>query len=218
MLYVFLITLHYIKKVLICFRDDNSDDEDKQEIKVEREEDMGKVVCVEVGDKKKSKDNWFPGLIVAPNAQDSVKIDIEDEYLVRSFKDGRYYTVPKSETVEFTREVGSKVENATLKQAVEKAILFLDKSDLPPHWDREQLFGLVDFPSDTDASDTDSMDDEPREEKDHFVAQLYKFMDDRGTPINKGPMISSRDVDLYKLFKVSFQVKLIFNDTRNVKV
>lgn len=45
-------------------------------------------------------------------------------------------------------------------------------------------------------------DDEPREEKDHFVAQLYKFMDDRGTPINKGPTINSRDVDLYKLFKV----------------
>lgn len=48
-----------------------------------------------------------------------------------------------------------------------------------------------------------SSDDEPREEKDHFVAQLYKFMDDRGTPINKGPTIGTRDVDLYKLFKVN---------------
>ena len=27
-------------------------------------------------------------------------------------------------------------------------------------------------------------------------------MDDRGTPINKGPIIGTRDVDLYKLFKV----------------
>jgi hypothetical protein len=27
-------------------------------------------------------------------------------------------------------------------------------------------------------------------------------MDDRGTPINKGPIIGSKDVDLYKLFKV----------------
>lgn len=34
------------------------------------------------------------------------------------------------------------------------------------------------------------------------MAQLYKFMDDRGTPINKGPIIGTRDVDLYKLFKV----------------
>lgn len=163
---------------------------------------MGKVVCVEISDKKKSKDNWFPGLIVAPNAQDSVKIDVEDEYLVRSFKDGRYYTVPKRETTEFTRDLGAKVDIPTLKMAVEKAISFLDKDDLPPHWDRDVLFGMTDYTSESDGSDTDSTDDEPREEKDHFVAQLYKFMDDRGTPINKGPMISSRDVDLYKLFKV----------------
>ncbi|XP_065200324.1 AT-rich interactive domain-containing protein 4B isoform X3 [Planococcus citri] len=182
--------------------EDNSDNESKRERKIEREEDMGKVVCVEVGDKKKSKDNWFPGLIVAPNAQDSVKIDVEDEYLVRSFKDGRYYTVPKRETVEFTREVGSKVDHPTLKMAVEKAISFLDKDDLPPHWDREVLFGMADYTSESDGSDTDSTDDEPREEKDHFVAQLYKFMDDRSTPINKGPVISSKDVDLYKLFKI----------------
>ena len=47
-----------------------------------------------------------------------------------------------------------------------------------------------------------SSDDEPSEEKDRFVAQLYKFMDDRGTPINKGPVIGSRDLNLYRLFKL----------------
>lgn len=46
-------------------------------------------------------------------------------------------------------------------------------------------------------------DDEPREEKDHFVAQLYKYMEECNTPINKGPTIASRDLDLYKLFRVS---------------
>ena len=32
---------------------------------------IGRVVCVEVTDKKqtKTKENWFPGLVVAPNAQ-----------------------------------------------------------------------------------------------------------------------------------------------------
>lgn len=81
----------------------------------------------------------------------------------------------------------------------------MDKDELPPHWDRELLFGLDDAStaSDSDAAfESDSSDDEPREEKDHFVAQLYKFMDDRGTPINRGPSISGKDVDLYKLFKV----------------
>ena len=48
-------------------------------------------MCVELGDKKHQtkKDNWFPGLVVAPTAQDTVRIRIRDEYLVRSFKDGR---------------------------------------------------------------------------------------------------------------------------------
>lgn len=47
-----------------------------------------------------------------------------------------------------------------------------------------------------------SSDDEPREEKDHFVAQLYKFMEECGTPINSGPTVGNKDLDLYKLFKV----------------
>jgi len=50
------------------------------------------------------------------------------------------YTVPKTEAVEFTKEVGLKVENHALKVAVEKALIFLDRDELPPHWDREQLF------------------------------------------------------------------------------
>ena len=51
---------------------------------------MGKIVCVESTDKKKnSKDSWFPALIVCPSAQDTVKIRTKDEYLVRSFRDGR---------------------------------------------------------------------------------------------------------------------------------
>lgn len=47
-----------------------------------------------------------------------------------------------------------------------------------------------------------SSDDEPCEEKDRFVAQLYKFLDEAGTPLNKTPTIASRDVDLHKLFRV----------------
>jgi len=39
-------------------------------------------------------------------------------------------------------------------------------------------------------------------EKDHFITQLYKFMDDRGTPLGEVPAINDIDVDLYKLFKV----------------
>lgn len=88
--------------------------------------------------------------------------------------------------------------------AVQAALDYLSADALPAHWDRDVLFALAaDRSSDTEASasDSDTSDDEPREEKDHFVAQLYKYMDDRGTPLNKGPSICNRDVDLYRLFR-----------------
>lgn len=183
-------------------QEDSSDDDDDQETKEilhEKEEHIGKVVCVENSDtnkKKAPKENWFPGLVVAPQAQDTVRIRVKDEYLVRSFKDGRYYTVPKKEATEFTRAAASKQEGT----AVQAALEYLDRSVLPPHWDRDVLFGLSAVLSDFEQEDdSESSDDEPREEKDHFVAQLYKYMDDRGTPLNKGPSIINRDVDLYRL-------------------
>lgn len=76
---------------------------------------------------------------------------------------------------------------------------------MPAHWDREVLFDLDDSSSVNDSkigSDGESSDDETAEEKDHFVAQLYKFMDDSGTPINKAPTINGRDLDLYRLFRI----------------
>ncbi|XP_059485195.1 AT-rich interactive domain-containing protein 4A isoform X2 [Neocloeon triangulifer] len=182
--------------------DDSMDDDGpkKGKKKEEREADIGKVVCVEVGDKKKVKDNWFPGLVVEPTAQDTVKINVKDEYLVRSFKDGRYYTVPKKEAFEFTREIGAKVDNNSLKAAVDKAVLFLDKDELPPHWDRDLLFGLEESSdSDTDGSDSES---ERQEDKDQFVAKLFTFMEGCGSPINNAPSIYDEDLDLHKLFKV----------------
>lgn len=123
---------------------------------------------------------------------------MKDEYLVRSFKDGRYYTVPKKEATHFTREAAAKQDGP----AVQAALEYLDCDVLPAHWDRDALFGLSNSSSEDDGEmDSDSSDDEPREEKDRFVAQLYKYMDDRGTPLNKVPSIQSRDVDLYRLFR-----------------
>ncbi|XP_055528529.1 AT-rich interactive domain-containing protein 4A isoform X2 [Wyeomyia smithii] len=185
---------------------DESSDEDDEPVPnarantSDKEENIGKVVCVESTDNKRKnpKENWFPGLVVAPTAQDTVRIRVKDEYLVRSFKDGRYYTVPKKEATEFTRDCTNKSEVA----AVSAALDFMDNDTLPAHWDREALFGMAGSCSDSEQElETDSSDDEPTEEKDHFVAQLYKFMDDRGTPLNKVPSIINRDVNLYRLFR-----------------
>lgn len=57
-----------------------------------------------------------------------------------------------------------------------------------------------DYGDEEDSSNTSSSDDYSSEDKDMFVAQLYKFMDDRGTPMNKLPTINKIDIDLHKLF------------------
>ncbi|GJQ66478.1 hypothetical protein Trydic_g4472 [Trypoxylus dichotomus] len=186
-------------------KEDSSEGEAEEENEPDLEiysADIGRVVSVETGEKKRNKDNWFPGVIVMPTAQPTVKIIVKEEYLVRSFKDGRYYTVPKKDASEFTREMGARVESHHLAEAVEKALKYLDEDELPIHWDRSILFNSQNQYTDSEENFTDSSDDEPREEKDHFVAQLYKFMDDSGTPLNKSPMISNRDVDLYRLFRI----------------
>lgn len=73
-------------------REDSSEGEGEEENEPDLElysEDIGKVVSVETSDKKRNKDNWFPGLIVTPSAQPTVRINVKDEFLIRSFKDGR---------------------------------------------------------------------------------------------------------------------------------
>ena len=51
--------------------------------------------------------------------------------------------MPKNEATEFNKDLATKIENSALKIAVEKAILFIEKNELPPHWDRDSLFGNV---------------------------------------------------------------------------
>lgn len=48
---------------------DEDDESDAKEIVNEKEEHIGKVVCVETESKKKDKEKWFPALVVAPTAQ-----------------------------------------------------------------------------------------------------------------------------------------------------
>lgn len=53
----------------------------------EKDPDLGKVVAVDFGDRRK-RDNWYPGLVVPQPAQSTIKI-AKEEYLIRSFKDGK---------------------------------------------------------------------------------------------------------------------------------
>ncbi|XP_077530282.1 uncharacterized protein LOC144142565 isoform X1 [Haemaphysalis longicornis] len=188
---------------------------------------VGRVASLDIGDKRK-RDSWAPVLIVNPAAAagcNSVTVPPpRDDVIVRSFRDARFLQVSKRDLREFSREAGSRAESNVLRLAVDRAVTFLDRGELPTGWRADQL--LLTVPSarapsaspsssadagsnsasapDDDGHDSQSdvSDDEPSEEKDRFVAQLYKFMDERGTPINKGPAMAGRDLNLYRLFRV----------------
>lgn len=73
-------------------RDESSDEEVEEENEPDLEgytQDIGRVVSVETGEHKRGKEKWFPGLIVIPSAQPTVKINVKDEFLIRSFRDDR---------------------------------------------------------------------------------------------------------------------------------
>ncbi|CAC5374102.1 AT-rich interactive domain-containing protein 4B [Mytilus coruscus] len=134
---------------------------------------VGKVMVLDHIDKRKQQ---VPVLVVLPDAQppDPKK---KDHILVKSFKDGKFIHAQRKELKEFARDVAIKNEDKALKAALEKTLMYYDTQDLPVDWDHDELLGTDD---DEDFNEEESSDDEPNEAKDCFVAQLYKFMDDRG--------------------------------------
>ncbi|XP_077492806.1 uncharacterized protein LOC144103954 isoform X2 [Amblyomma americanum] len=202
---------------------------------------IGRVASLDTGDKRK-RDSWAPVLIVNPvaaAAQPNISSPLpRDDVVVRSFRDAKFLQVSKRDLREFSREAGLRAESNALRLAVDRALAFLDRGELPTGWQGDSLLLLrsgsvppapsrstagstgsaspasssadagsnsASAPDDDDGghdSQSDVSDDEPSEEKDRFVAQLYKFMDERGTPINKGPAMAGRDLNLYRLFRV----------------
>ena len=63
--------------------------------------------------------------------------------------------MPKKEATAFTKELGAKVTLGSLRTAVDKAMEYLTTDILPPHWDRDLLFGMDISEQDTDATESD---------------------------------------------------------------
>ncbi|XP_053407670.1 AT-rich interactive domain-containing protein 4B-like isoform X2 [Mercenaria mercenaria] len=173
------------------------DDSPRKKYRGKNQELVGKIMFYETGDRKKTQ--TVPALVVLPDAN-PIELKNKDHVLIRSFKDGKFMSVARKELSNFARETVLKSEDKSLKPAMEKALLYIDNRELPATWNKEEMLGSDDDEGDEEEDTSD--DDEISEEKDRFVAQLYKFSDDRGTPINKGPSLGTKDLNLYKLFKV----------------
>src|SRR5699024_9674378 len=58
------------------------------------------------------------------------------------------------------------------------------------------------FENEEDAQERQRRQQKQNDERDMFVAKLYKFMDERGTPINSCPQVNGIDLNLYKLYRI----------------
>ncbi|XP_043332980.1 AT-rich interactive domain-containing protein 4B isoform X1 [Cervus elaphus] len=190
----------------------SSSDEDEDDRK-QIDELLGKVVCVDYVSLDKKKALWFPALVVCPDCSDEIAVK-KDNILVRSFKDGKFTSVPRKDVHEITSDTVPKPD-AVLKQAFDQALEFHKSRTIPANWKTE----LKEDSSSSEAEEEEEEEDDEKEkednsseeeeeiepfpeERENFLQQLYKFMEDRGTPINKRPVLGYRNLNLFKLFRL----------------
>ncbi|GCB73267.1 hypothetical protein scyTo_0006697 [Scyliorhinus torazame] len=105
-----------------------------------------------------------------------------------------------------------------VKQALEEAQKFYHQRIVPESWKVDMSVILESSSSDEEEEEEEAENDEEDEEKkqeseeeldpeerDNFLQQLYKFMEDRGTPINKPPVLGYKDLNLFKLFRLVYR-------------
>ncbi|XP_064564570.1 AT-rich interactive domain-containing protein 4B isoform X3 [Zonotrichia leucophrys gambelii] len=186
----------------------SSSDEDEDDRK-QSDELLGKVVCVDCFSVDKKKALWFPALVVCPDCSDDIAVK-KDNILVRSFKDGKFVSVPRKDVREISET--SPKPDALLKQAFDQALEFRKTRTVPSNWKTELKEDSSSSEAEEEEEDEKEKEDnsseeeeeiEPfPEERENFLQQLYKFMEDRGTPINKRPVLGYRNLNLFKLFRL----------------
>ncbi|VDO79439.1 unnamed protein product [Heligmosomoides polygyrus] len=78
-----------------------------------------------------------------------------------------------------------------------------DEPSEPSKKEEEAKKKKVEKKVESSSSSSESSDEEEYgEERDLFVAQLYKFQEERGTPINRAPILGGKDIDLYRFYRV----------------
>ncbi|XP_041108825.1 AT-rich interactive domain-containing protein 4B isoform X4 [Polyodon spathula] len=169
---------------------------------------LGKVVCVECTSAEKKKASWYPALVISPDCNDEVAVK-KDNILVRSFKDGKFNVVLRKDVREINSEMAPKPE-AGMKPALDRALEFLKSGAVPSNWRIELKEESSSSEEDDDQEEEEDASSEEDEEEvepfpgesDNFLQQLYKFMEDRGTPINKRPVLGYRNLNLFKLYRL----------------
>uniref|UniRef100_A0A8D1KJT5 AT-rich interactive domain-containing protein 4A n=1 Tax=Sus scrofa TaxID=9823 RepID=A0A8D1KJT5_PIG len=189
------------------------EDEDKRRL---NDELLGKVVSV-VSSSEKTE--WYPALVVSPSCNDDITVK-KDQCLIRSFIDSKFYSIPRKDIKEV--DILSLPESElSAKPGLQKASIFLKTRVVPDNWKMDISEILESSSSDDEDGPAEENEEEKEkeakkeeeempeeeldpEERDNFLQQLYKFMEDRGTPINKPPVLGYKDLNLFKLFRLVY--------------
>uniref|UniRef100_A0A8D0HMB8 AT-rich interactive domain-containing protein 4A n=1 Tax=Sphenodon punctatus TaxID=8508 RepID=A0A8D0HMB8_SPHPU len=190
------------------------EDEDKRRL---NDELLGKVVSV-----ISSPENtgWYPALVISPSCNDDITVK-KDQCLVRSFADSKFYSVARKDIKELDITSLPKSELSS-KTGLQEASSFFSTKAVPDNWKMDMSEILESSSSDDEVGAAVESDEEEEkgdekeeevvpeeeldpEERDNFLQQLYKFMEDRGTSINKPPVLGYKDLNLFKLFRLVYQ-------------
>ncbi|KAM4690953.1 AT-rich interactive domain-containing protein 4A [Rhinophrynus dorsalis] len=198
-------------------KEEESSEDEEEDLKRIGDELLGRVVSVKSSPSKE----WYPALVVSPSCSDDASIK-KDQCLVRSFVDSKFHSSARKDLSELDIDVLKSQYSA--KQGVKEAITFMKSKLVPESWKMDMSEILESSSSDDEEDDEEDCDvnisdneqnkeeeeeTEPEEEadpeeRDNFLQQLYKFMEDRGTPINKPPVLGYKDLNLFKLFRLVY--------------
>ncbi|XP_014858445.1 PREDICTED: AT-rich interactive domain-containing protein 4A [Poecilia mexicana] len=207
-------------------------DEENETSSSEEEEDdkkrltdglLGQICSIE---NTEESTDWFMALVVSPSCSDELLVK-KDQCLVRSFCDGKFYTVGRRHA-HLVNAISVSKPDFSNRRGIEGAQMFLRSREVPEAWKMDMSQILESSSSEDDKDDKESeaeeeeeeTEDEKRkkhikeepeeeadpEEKENFLQQLYKFMEDRGTPINKPPVLGYKDLNLFKLFRLVYHL------------
>ncbi|XP_030054008.1 AT-rich interactive domain-containing protein 4B isoform X2 [Microcaecilia unicolor] len=183
--------------------------EEDEDDKNQTDELLGKIVSVDCVSADRKRGTWFPALVVSSDCSDEIIVK-KDSILVRSFSDGKFVSVPRKDVRVISSELASDPDT-TLKQALEQAFQFHKSKAIPNIWKtelkEESSSSETEDEEEADQEDSSSSEEEEEiepfpEERENFMQQLYKFMEDRGTTINKRPVLGYRNLNLFKLFRL----------------
>uniref|UniRef100_A0A8C4YIQ9 AT-rich interaction domain 4B n=1 Tax=Gopherus evgoodei TaxID=1825980 RepID=A0A8C4YIQ9_9SAUR len=189
-----------LRRSSLCLKGERhfAESETLDQLPLTNPEHFGKVVCVDYVNVDKKKVLWFPALVVCPDCSDDIAVK-KDNVLKLPIKYVKLILLLM-------------LINAGLLSAFDQALEFRKSRTVPSNWKTELKEESSSSEAEEEEEDEKEKEDnsseeeeeiEPfPEERENFLQQLYKFMEDRGTPINKRPVLGYRNLNLFKLFRL----------------